>query len=282
MTGPLDSKLIPLLRAYKLYSVVAILLGTCLYGVYMTLAIASVRKVLRIPLLSKKARRNILAPIWATMALYTAFVASLTVNLWTVVCPTTIESWDPPSLTVAVVCMTCIGVLGDSIFLYRCWIIWQRSCLVWIPLFLLLCELVFLTFSDVLIGRIEREGQPKLVTDAISVTGMAISLGLNVLLAAAAIAKLLSAHRTLRKAVSQVLPDAGCHYISISRLLAITAVMYTATWLTMILTRHAATQTLVLVILYFVQATSPLLILLHTAHDKDGLANWTISLLQRP
>lgn len=136
----------------------------------------------------------------------------------------------------------------------------QRSPTLIIELNVYATRIGLLITSDI---KITLAHHMQLTTDRMSVAGMTMSVVLNVILAMAAIARLLYACCSLRAAVRSVLPDAGRHYISLARLLAVSAALYTAVYIALIVARHETGSLVVIMALYFVQASLPLLVLLH-------------------
>lgn len=76
------------------------------------------------------------------------------------------------------------------------------------------------------------------LSNRIALAGMTMSVVLNILLPGATIACLLYEHWILRAAVRNVIPNEGCRYISLARLLAVSAALYTAVYIVLIVQRH--------------------------------------------
>ncbi|EJD54227.1 hypothetical protein AURDEDRAFT_156005 [Auricularia subglabra TFB-10046 SS5] len=235
-----------------------------LYGAFLVLAGATIVRLNGIKTLAAKTFSRMTKFAVAMCLVATLFTVSLNVQTYRILFPEHSPLWTKIPVAVMFCSITLASSLGDLLFIYRTWIIWERSRLVIFPLVLFCADLVVMLAANI---RIAKDGNLSnlmftAVTERLAISGMIIGLVLNALLSLAAIGRLLLARHHLRR---DALPAGGSHYIKISRLLALTGLIYTAAWLTMLITRRSIGATIALVAVFEVVCICPLVILLHVA-----------------
>lgn len=250
---------------------ISTILGHVFLGIQTTLSGVAVHHLWSIRHLP---RRTVLwscifiAAVWLTYALHTAWAVSVLLVFYRFqITPRYLNNMFA-ILTAFTATST---TLADGLLTFRCWIIWDRSWLLLIPACLLACNFVL---SLVTIGLFSMEWLTKRPADARIIVDVSISLSLalNVLLASAAITRLLQ----LRHGLRQLTRATGNHYLPVAHILALTAVLWTAGSALSMAFRLSEVSLAIYSCNLFLFATSPLLIFLHLGQQSPRVVGASI------
>lgn len=243
---------------------VAGILDAMFLGVYLILGATTIHKLHRLRALPLRTFRVVSAFVGTIFLIYVVFTASVLTMLYetVVVKDRTPSSW-PLSTVFGAIALN--YALGDALFTYRCWILWDRPRWIWVPATLLFGEFVTLVVIEVFMAQEGTHGNGGDVWGHSSPTNLVVAavlltITLNVLLACVAIARLLHARKRLRQ---RPVPRAvGAHHANMAWMLAGSTAVYAALWVPMLTCRRELFIITYFTVLFFLVAGLPLTILL--------------------
>lgn len=268
------------LHDLQVYFFVTALTGATMLGVYLCLAWLTIRRFHMAKHLPRALVRRTAAFVVLVSLLFCTYVMSTLSQVYQLILPVKPSFWLERGWIIGTYSsISIIAIMGDTLFVYRCWIIWQHSRIIWVFFVLLVADAGVLavgTVFDCLDGATSTNLRVREWRENMSIVGISVSIALNVLLAAAAIARLLLARRDLRR---EALPYGGGHYIRLCGLLALSTAFYTAGWLIVLIWRSDMAVVVALAVQVGILAASPLLIMLHaTRREPAAAADTSITL----
>ncbi|EJD54803.1 hypothetical protein AURDEDRAFT_141504 [Auricularia subglabra TFB-10046 SS5] len=267
------------IRDLQVYFFVAAITSVTLFGVYVSLACLTVHRFRAAKHLPRALVRRTTAFVVFVALLFCVYVISTLAQIYHLILPLRESDWTQRGWIVGTYSsLSLTAVMGDTLFVYRCWIIWQHSRVIW-AFFLLLaadaCVLAVSTVFDCMDGATSTDIRVRQWRENMSIVGISVSMTLNLLLAAAAITRLLLARRDLRR---EALPCGGGHYIRLCGLLAASTAFYTAGWFIVLIWRSEMAVVVALTVQVGILATTPLFVMLHATRREQGAANTSITL----
>ncbi|EJD43815.1 hypothetical protein AURDEDRAFT_167195 [Auricularia subglabra TFB-10046 SS5] len=240
---------------------VAAVVNATLLGVYVTLATMAMYRLYCIETLPRRTLRMLVTFAVVSGFCYVGFVAGVTGVTRSILFEHGRNRvFDEACVSTLIVSLVVAGTLSDALLTYRCWIIWERSRWVCVPVLLLLAEFICFLVQDIQLSIAHIAWNASSARTALA--GLGLNLALNVLLALAAVARLLSARKH----------RAGKHYVEIARLLAAIALAYVAAWAFTLVYRATFAAIVVAVVLISVVTLSPLLIALQVGERARAQA----------
>ncbi|EJD35442.1 hypothetical protein AURDEDRAFT_130620 [Auricularia subglabra TFB-10046 SS5] len=215
--------------------------------------------------------------VW--LSFVTQMLASLPVLLAVYRMSFSTKFWDC-MFAVLIATLAALSLLADGLLAFRCWVIWERSRVFIIAAILIVAKFALMVATVVLIANhwiAVHAAAGKRMAD----TSIALSLTFNVLLAAAAIVRLLQRRSVLRRTTRA----SGNHYLRVVQIIAGNAVLWTVSCILGIIFKlDPIAAPAVSSVNSFVLATSPLLLFLHIGRQRPIVsgnvvvsADWTTS-----
>lgn len=246
-----------MLREFKFTMLLSCTIDFVLFGVFVSLATAALHRLYHTPTLRRRTFWTLAAFTTASGVCYLGSVVGTTGAAYGITTFRSSPEFSRACASIIATSVTLAGIMSDGLLTYRCWVIWGRSRWVCIPIAILIAEVACFLVQNI---QLSLDGIAWETTSAkAALVGLSLNLGLNVMLALAAIARLLRARSELRRAA---LPAGGQHYVEISRLLAVIAIVYAGAWMPTLILRETLAAIVVSVVLMSVITLSPLLIAL--------------------